>query len=90
MNLGRTVFAQLISFLPDSLRRVSYFDAATNKRLKFLANNFALPALTIARIYKSRWQIELFFKWIKQHLRIKKFYGASENAVKTLRTAERN
>ena len=83
MNLGRTVFAQLISFLPDSLRRVSYFDAATNKRLKFLANNFALPALTIARIYKSRWQIELFFKWIKQHLRIKKFYGASENAVKT-------
>ena len=55
---------------PDSLRRVSYFDAATNKRLKFLTNNFALPALTIARIYKSRWQIELFFKWIKQHLRI--------------------
>ena len=52
---------------PDSLRRVSYFDAATNKRLKFLTNNFALPALTIARIYKSRWQIELFFKWIKQH-----------------------
>ena len=65
------------------MRRVSYFDAATNKRLKFLTNNFALPALTIARIYKSRWQIELFFKWIKQHLRIKKFYGASENAVKT-------
>ena len=63
---------------PDSLRRVSYFDAATNKRLKFLTNNFALPALTIARIYKSRWQIELFFKWIKQHLRIKKFYGTSE------------
>ena len=62
---------------------LSYFDAATNKRLKFLTNNFALPALTIARIYKSRWQIELFFKWIKQHLRIKKFYGASENAVKT-------
>ncbi len=68
---------------PDPLRRVSYFDAATNKRLKFLTNNFALPALTIARIYRSRWQIELFFKWIKQHLRIKKFYGASENAVKT-------
>jgi hypothetical protein len=68
---------------PDPLRRVSYFDAATNKRLKFLTNNFALPALTIARIYKSRWQIELFFKWIKQHLRIKKFYGTSENAVKT-------
>ena len=68
---------------PDALRRVSYFDAATNKRLQFLTNNFTLPALTIARIYKSRWQIELFFKWIKQHLRIKKFYGTSENAVKT-------
>ena len=68
---------------PDSLRRVSYFDAATNKRLKFLTNNFALPALTIAEIYRSRWQVELFFRWIKQHLRIKKFYGASENAVKT-------
>ena len=68
---------------PDSLRRVSYFDIATNKRLKFLTNNFSLPALTIARIYKSRWQVELFFKWIKQHLRIKNFYGTSENAVKT-------
>ena len=68
---------------PDPLRRVSYFDARTNKRLKFLTNNFALPALTIAEIYRSRWQVELFFKWIKQHLRIKKFYGVSENAVKT-------
>ena len=68
---------------PDSLRRVSYFDAATNKRLKFLTNNFALPALTIAEIYRSRWQVELFFRWIKQHLRIKKFYGTCENAVKT-------
>ena len=68
---------------PHPLRRVSYFDAATNKRLKFLTNNFTLPALTIARIYKSRWQVELFFKWIKQHLRIKRFYGTSENAVKT-------
>ena len=65
------------------MRRVSYVDAATNKRLKFLTNNFALPALTIAEIYRSRWQVELFFKWVKQHLRIKKFYGASENAVKT-------
>ena len=55
----------------------------TNKRLKFLTNNFTLPALTIAQIYKSRWQVELFFKWIKQHLRIKSFYGTSENAVKT-------
>src|SRR6202051_1944898 len=68
---------------PDSLRRVSYLDIETKKRLKFLTNNFALPALTIAKIYKSRWQVELFFKWIKQHLRIKAFYGTSENAVKT-------
>ena len=68
---------------PDPLRRVSYFDAETNRRLKFLTNNFALPALTIAQIYKCRWQVELFFKWTKQHLRIKAFYGTSENAVKT-------
>jgi hypothetical protein len=68
---------------PDPLRRISYFDAETNKQLKFLTNNFALPALTIAQIYKCRWQVELFFKWIKQHLRIKAFYGTSENAVKT-------
>jgi hypothetical protein len=62
---------------------VSYCDAETGKRLKFLTNNFTLPALTIAQIYKQRWQVELFFKWIKQHLRIKAFYGTSENAVKT-------
>ena len=68
---------------PDPLRRISYFDAETNKRFKFLTNNFSLPALTVAQIYKSRWQVELFFKWIKQHLRIKQFYGTSENAVKT-------
>ncbi len=68
---------------PDPLRRVTYFDAEKEKRLKFLTNNFALPALTIAQIYKCRWQVELFFKWIKQHLRIKGFYGTSENAVKT-------
>jgi hypothetical protein len=71
------------SVYPDALRRVSYFDTETNKRLTFLTNNFALPALTIAQIYKCRWQVELFFKWIKQHLRIKAFYGTSENAVKT-------
>jgi hypothetical protein len=71
------------SVYPDALRRVSYFDAETNKRLKFLTNNFVLPPLTIAQIYKCRWQVELFFKWIKQHLRIKAFYGTSENAVKT-------
>ena len=68
---------------PDQLRRVSFLDVNTKKRFKFLTNNFALPAVTIAQIYKSRWQVELFFKWIKQHLRIKKFYGTSENAVKT-------
>ena len=68
---------------PDALRRVSYLDVETRKRFKFLTNNFALPALTIAQIYKCRWQVELFFKWIKQHLRIKAFYGTGENAVKT-------
>ena len=68
---------------PDPLRRISYLDVETRKRFKFLTNNFVLPAVTIAHIYKSRWQVELFFKWIKQHLRIKKFYGTSENAVKT-------
>ena len=68
---------------PDTLRRVTYVDPETLKRFPFLTNNFVLPALTIARIYKSRWQVELFFKWIKQHLRIKAFYGTSENAVKT-------
>jgi hypothetical protein len=68
---------------PDPLRRVSYHDPVTDQRLKFLTNNFALPALTIADIYRCRWQVELFFKWIKQHLRIKAFYGTSQNAVKT-------
>jgi hypothetical protein len=71
------------SVYPEALRRVSYFDSVTGKRLIFLTNNFTLPALTIAQIYKQRWQVELFFKWIKQHLRIKAFYGTSENAVKT-------
>ena len=68
---------------PDALRRISYLDVETRKRFKFLTNNFTLPALTIALIYKARWQVELFFKWIKQHLRIKSFYGTSQNAVKT-------
>ncbi len=68
---------------PEKLRRIRYFDEESQKRLVFLTNNFDLPALTIAELYRSRWQVELFFKWIKQHLRIKKFYGTSENAVKT-------
>ena len=68
---------------PEPLRRVSYLDVKTRKRFKFLTNNFTLPALTIAQIYKCRWQVELFFKWIKQHLRIKAFFGTSQNAVKT-------
>ena len=70
------------SVYPDALRKVAYVDAETGNRLVFLTNNFALPAATIAAIYKQRWQVELFFKWIKQHLRIKAFYGTSENAVK--------
>jgi len=68
---------------PNPLRRIPYFDAKTKRRFVFLTNNFVLPALTIALLYKYRWQIELFFKWIKQHLRIKAFYGTSKNAVKS-------
>jgi len=68
---------------PEKLRRIQYFDAENQNKLTFLTNNFVLPALTIAQLYKCRWQVELFFKWIKQHLRIKAFYGTSENAVKT-------
>src|SRR6266513_1785914 len=68
---------------PEKLRRIRYFDAEKNQRLVFLTNNFSLPPLTIAQLYRSRWQVELFFKWIKQHLRIKKFYGTSENALRT-------
>jgi len=68
---------------PDKLRRIRYFDAETNKRFVFLTNNFTLPALTITHLYQHRWKVELFFKWIKQHLRIKAFFGTSEHAVKT-------
>src|SRR5207302_10390365 len=67
---------------PDPLRRVSYYDAERDRRFVFLTNNFTLPALTIANTYKCRWQVELFFKWIKQNLHIKSFYGTSDNAVK--------
>lgn len=68
---------------PDPLRRISYVDTETRKRFVFLTNSFTLPALAIAHLYKRRWQVELFFKWIKQYLRIKAFYGTSANAVKT-------
>ena len=68
---------------PIPLRRIRYYDADTGKKLIFITNNFDLPALIIAMLYKARWQVELFFKWIKQHLRIKAFYGTSANAVKT-------
>jgi len=68
---------------PDILRRVVYFDEDTGRTFEFLTNNLSLPALTICALYKQRWQVELFFKWIKQHLRIKSFFGTSENAVKT-------
>jgi IS4 transposase len=68
---------------PEKLRRIRYYDATRSKNLVFTTNNFSLPALTIADLYRCRWQVELFFKWIKQHLRIKSFFGTSENAVKT-------
>jgi hypothetical protein len=68
---------------PEPLRRIHYYDAETHKHFVFLTNNFVLAALIIVHLYKARWRVELFFKWIKQHLRIKAFYGTSENAVKT-------
>jgi len=68
---------------PEALRRVSYVDLEKNKRYVYLTNIFTVPAKTVADIYKQRWQVELFFRWIKQHLRIKTFYGTSPNAVKT-------
>src|SRR5271155_1259047 len=72
-----------IPHYPDKLRRIHYVDTETGKSLIFLTNHFALPALTITLLYKGRWKVELFFKWIKQHLRIKHFYGTGDNAVKT-------
>ena len=76
-----TGFYQAKSY-PDKLRRVKYYDTEHDKTLVFLTNNFTLPALTIAELYRCRWQVELFFRWIKQNLRIKSLYGTSENAVK--------
>ena len=80
--IGLTVFYSRQGY-PERLRRIRFFDAETERFFVYLTNNFALPALTIALLYKSRWQVELFFKWIKQHLRIKRFFGTSANAVKT-------
>lgn len=68
---------------PDTLRRIGYVDASTGKKLVFLTNNTTLPAIVVAQLYRCRWQVELFFKWMKQHLRIKAFYGTSNNAVRT-------
>jgi hypothetical protein len=68
---------------PERLRRIRYNDPQTGKRLAFLTNHFGIPALSVCALYKNRWQVELFFKWIKQNLRIKRFYGTSENAVKS-------
>ena len=76
------VYKSTIAY-PGKLRRIKYFDTETGKRLTFLTNHFELEARTVADLYKYRWQVELFFKWIKQHLRIKKFFGVSETAVKT-------
>ena len=77
-----TGFYTLMDY-PEKLRRIRYYDVETKKLFIFLTNNFMLPAIVIAKLYKCRWQVELFFKWIKQHLRIKAFYGTSENALKT-------
>jgi hypothetical protein len=77
------VSKQSATAYPVPLRRISYVDPETKKRLVFMTNNFTLPALTIAQIYKQRWQVELFFRWIKQHLRVKAFFGTNQNAVKT-------
>ena len=80
IGLAGSITAQ---FYPAPLRRVAFYDTERQRRLVFLTNNFDLSAWTITRLYRCRWQVELFFKWIKQHLRIKSFYGTSENAVKT-------
>ena len=68
---------------PQPVRRIKYYDANTQKTFNFLTNHFSVPAFTVAELYRYRWQVELFFKWIKQHLRIKSFFGTSENAVKS-------
>jgi IS4 transposase len=82
-QIVRPFTAKSASAYPEKLRRIKYYDKELGKRLTFLTNNFTLDARTVADLYKCRWQVELFFKWIKQHLRIKKFFGISETAVKT-------
>jgi hypothetical protein len=82
-HIVQLVLPRSVEHYPDRLRRISYKDPESGKVLVFLTNNFDLPALTIAQLYKCRWQVELFFKWIKQNLRIKHFFGTTENAVKT-------
>ncbi len=82
-HTGRLALPKSRQDYPERLRRVRFFDAPTSKSLVFLTNNFTLPALSVASLYKLRWRVELFFKWIKQHLRIKTFYGTSDNAVRT-------
>ena len=79
----RPVIVKSAKAYPEKLRRIKYYDKETGKRLTFITNNFSIEARTVADLYKCRWQVELFFKWIKQHLRIKAFYGTTENAVKT-------
>ncbi len=81
-TVGLTGFYSVKGY-PEKLRRIKYYDTQTNHTLIFLTNNFLLPPLTIAQLYRCRWQVELFFKWVKQHLRIRAFYGTSLNAVKT-------
>ena len=71
------------SHYPQPIRRIKYYDENTQRSINFLTNHFAVPALTVTELYRYRWQVELFFKWIKQHLRIKSFFGTSENAVKS-------
>jgi len=82
-QVGCPALLKAATDFPYPLRRVRYFDAESSKHLVFLTNNLEIPALTVAKLYKSRWQIELFFKWIKGHLRIKHYFGTSPNAVKT-------
>lgn len=85
LRCDQTIFLTGVNtpeYYPQALRRIKYYDSKTGKTFNFLTNNFAIPAITVADLYRNRWQVELFFKWVKQHLRIKSFFGTSENAVK--------